>query len=637
MLKLFEVMENSRACFWYGIRIVWGGLLLPAMAFAGGGAGELYRDPLWRAFLHCRSHSSETCDSAVSDGSYFIHPSGADDPRSELEATVRLMSSSDERLSGEYRCKYPARYEWLRNYRPELRDGFELSQCAELHEWYQAIDPHSLTLIFPSSYLNNPASAFGHTLLRIDQPNQNEETRLIAYTANFAANTLGEGPLQYAFKGIFGGYAGFFSVAPYYDKVRKYSDMENRDIWEYQLTYTPEEARRIVLHVWELRNIAFGYYYFDDNCSFQLLRLLNVGRPSLELTEDFSTWVMPIDTIRSILLRDGLFTRAIFRPALATKLRDGIDRTDPELYSAVLSLADPSIPLEQAFPENLTDGDRARILDLAYDYILYSRIRAREEDSEGESRAWKLLALRSKVSRSIPAADLPEPEFRPEMGHDTAKVGVGFGRRGGKWMSEFRFLPAFHEQLDDPRGYLVGSQMKFLDTRVRLLEDEGVEFQGLQLIDIESFSPRDEFFGPKSWTARMGAQRQNNGNGEEPFVFSVAGGLGGAYRLAANSFVYGLVEGELEASRSLRPDVGFGVGPRAGVVSHAFEGGSFQLDVRLQRFEVGEERTKMVGELSHRVTLGKDLALRLTLERSREIGPWETTMMMELQYFFFPS
>ena len=34
-------------------------------------------------------------------------------------------------------------------------------------------------------------------------------------------------------------------------------------------------------HLWELQGIAFDYYYFDENCSWQLLGLLEVARPSL--------------------------------------------------------------------------------------------------------------------------------------------------------------------------------------------------------------------------------------------------------------------------------------------------------------------------------------------------------------------
>ena len=32
----------------------------------------------------------------------------------------------------------------------------------------------------------------------------------------------------------------------------------------------------------------FDYYYFDENCSYRLLELLEVARPGTELTDEFS-------------------------------------------------------------------------------------------------------------------------------------------------------------------------------------------------------------------------------------------------------------------------------------------------------------------------------------------------------------
>jgi hypothetical protein len=75
---------------------------------------------------------------------------------------------------------------------------------------------------------------------------------------------------------------------PYYLKVREYSDLENRDIWEYELNLTPEEIDRLLMHAWELGPIHFDYYFFDENCAYHLLGLLEAARPDLTLTEGFA-------------------------------------------------------------------------------------------------------------------------------------------------------------------------------------------------------------------------------------------------------------------------------------------------------------------------------------------------------------
>ena len=42
-------------------------------------------------------------------------------------------------------------------------------------------------------------------------------------------------------------------------------------------------------HIWELRDIVFDYYFFDENCSMRLLELLDVARPGHALAGMFPT------------------------------------------------------------------------------------------------------------------------------------------------------------------------------------------------------------------------------------------------------------------------------------------------------------------------------------------------------------
>jgi hypothetical protein len=128
---------------------------------------------------------------------------------------------------------------------------------------------------------------YGHTLLRVDAKDQDEKTRLLAYAINYAANTNETNGVAFAINGLFGGYPGTFSMMPYYLKVREYSDMENRDVWEYELNLSPDVVDRVLMHVWELGPIYFDYYFFDENCSYYLLELLEAARPDMNLTGPF--------------------------------------------------------------------------------------------------------------------------------------------------------------------------------------------------------------------------------------------------------------------------------------------------------------------------------------------------------------
>lgn len=93
------------------------------------------------------------------------------------------------------------------------------------------MNAEAATLVFASAYLNNPASLFGHTLLRLDRRGQTEPTRLLAYAINYAAADSNSRGLMYVMDGIAGGFKGKFEIQPYYKLVRTYSDLESRDLW----------------------------------------------------------------------------------------------------------------------------------------------------------------------------------------------------------------------------------------------------------------------------------------------------------------------------------------------------------------------------------------------------------------------
>ncbi|MCI5066126.1 DUF4105 domain-containing protein, partial [bacterium] len=163
---------------------------------------EISHHPQWHALLHYEPHLFGGVKSRIDDPNFFLAPTGQEDPAAELEATLELFfgigSSPPEKVEGEIapRCRFVARYHWLRSLLGEERYGEEEGlPCHRFREWRDAIAPWGVTMVFPSAFVNSPASAFGHTLLRIDAKDQSESSRLLAYTASYAAATGGEDPI----------------------------------------------------------------------------------------------------------------------------------------------------------------------------------------------------------------------------------------------------------------------------------------------------------------------------------------------------------------------------------------------------------------------------------------------------------
>ena len=224
----------------------------------------------WHLLLHYKGTWLGGYESEADGMDFFNAPDGKTDPRAELIATIKNFFNDPETLKPKEEhplCNFPARYKWLKRELSIDPNQLPKADCTRLKTWLDQLEPQSVTLIFASFYMNNPASMFGHTFLRIDSKGKTNHTQLSNYGINYAANTDTGSMLLYAFKGLFGYFQGTFSIFPYYLKVQEYSNWESRDLWEYQLNLTPDQIDTLLLHVWELGATHFDYYYFQEKWS----------------------------------------------------------------------------------------------------------------------------------------------------------------------------------------------------------------------------------------------------------------------------------------------------------------------------------------------------------------------------------
>ena len=121
--------------------------------------------------------------------------------------------------------------------------------------------------------------------------------------------------------------------------MRTYGALENRDIYEYRLGLSASETRFLLKHVWELKRAFFDYFFIDENCSYQLLALLEVARPSLHLTGNVQPVVLPVETIRLVTTVPGLLQALTYRPSRRTALQKKTDSFSCDWKKTVEALA----------------------------------------------------------------------------------------------------------------------------------------------------------------------------------------------------------------------------------------------------------------------------------------------------------
>jgi len=414
-------------------------------------------DAYWLKLLHYKDGESQ-----IDDSSFFLSADGKNSPRDELEATLQSIKNSNPNDINSTQCLYPARTRWLKERFPNE----SIEECKYLKEHLKKFDFKTLYLVYASSYMNSPASMVGHTFLRFDK---NESIPLLSYALNYSAQIDDNiTAFSYAYRGIFGGFKGRYSVAPYYEMVKLYSDMEHRDIWEYKLKLTSKEIERVVLHMIEMERYYSIYYFSSKNCSYNLLWFIDLAiENDLRLVDNFNYITAPIDTIKE-LNRYGLIEKSIFRPSQNSKA-DSLYKLIDNKKIAIEFLESGDISILKRVPKQ----EQIDIINL---YL-----------KRGTSR--EILKYRSRLGVGK-KREIKSP-IDPINADRASKLNIGLSRNRELL---YGVRASYHEIYDIDYGFNEGAYISFFNLQMR---ENRVESLGL--IKIDSLSPHRDLYKPYSW------------------------------------------------------------------------------------------------------------------------------------------
>ena len=589
---------------------------------------QLANDPFWLSLGHYEAGKVSGWRSYVSDKKFFLAADGAHHPDAELKATVDALYAPASLGEKHAQCVYPARTRWLKD-RLQLTD-LPAVGCNEFKQWFKDVAPHSAVMIFPAAYLNSPSSMFGHTLLRIDQADvQSNNTALLSYAINFGAYIEGsDNSILYAWKGLMGGYPGLFALVPYQEKLSEYRSLENRDLWEYRLNLTQVETERMVEHVWELKQIQFDYFFFDENCSYRLLELLQVARPSLRLTEQFPLTAIPTDTVKAVK-EAGLVEKIDYRPSRERELLERAKPLDSDEQQWVLKISDDQKQLQDPAFKAIAKDRQALIIDAAYRLGRY-RANGLERDTERSQRSFELL----RAINQNPAPDLKiERPGLPEDGHESRTWQAGIGTRGDKAFGEYGLRMAYHDLNDNAEGFPLGAQIEILQMKLRQYEGNHWQLQQLDLATIRSLTPRNELLQPWSWQVTGGLERVPGKHDDETLVSHVNGGAGGTWQLRDDMLGFALgtvrVEHNSDFGEAISPAAGFNTG-----VLWRNPLGNLSLEAKGDFFTNGEVRRSI--SLNQQWELSRNLGLRLSAQREySHLATPVNEVMLEVKWYHY--
>ncbi len=595
----------------------------------------------WRRLGHWRTTLTGFLESEADGPNFFLSPHGKTSPGAELDATLRgffatLPANAPEQTQHPI-CQFPARYRWLDK---ELRfDPARLPRppCPRYEKFVEEVAADRLTFVFSSYYMNNPASVFGHTFVRIIRRGEVSEDRreLLDRAIEFSATVDTQNALIYGIKGLLGAFPGTFRNTPYHFKVRQYNDYEARDLFEYQLAFTREEIDTFVAHLWELGSTFFDYFYISENCSYHLLGALEVARPSLQLLEHMHWPAIPADTIKALYANPGLVSGARFRPSLRLQFLARLRGLDNGALAAIDRLAhDPRTKLE------LPKSRAVEVLDAAQDLIdiRFAKVLTHEVDSAPARTKQVLLERRAALAVPSEPLHVEAPWHRqPQLGHHSRRIGAGYALDdAGAQALVLEGRLALHDLADPTPGYPDLSQLEFLPTRLRIdLEDGDVTLDSLSLVRLVSLSAQTRFDRKISWKVDAGVVHVADDACDDCYAGRFVLGTGTTFTFADDAVaLFGTVDAHLAAGPHLQGirdlPIRAGFGPAAGL--------RLRLAPRLVSLTTGEliwlpvQRPTALWQARSILRLGLGRVLGLSLEGTVDAHAL-TGQVMTLLYF----
>ena len=536
-------------------------------------AKNLAQHTTWRRLLYFFDDQKNLIgkkkdSSIVDDAAFYLSKNGQHDSAAELDALLvalvdEMATTSDNgtansklsnptaqnSVQNSVLCRFPARVQWLTDTLNIDKSGLQ-TDCPELNDWMQKLAPEQLSIMFAQEYLDNPISAFAHTLLRIDSkasvadPSQIHHAVALNYTVGGDSS---DNFLVYAIKSMSGGYDNLIEIDPYPKKLAKYLQEDERDAWTYQLALTPVEVQQIMLHVWETKDLKLPYYFTTDNCASEILRLIDVVRPQQHLLSRLPYAVIPSDVVQ-LLDSENLLASTNYTPADSTLRQAQLNKVKEQRAQ---------LGYHNSAKQTLNEIKSAQL----------NPISSISDDGQ------------TLLPRRIAVADNNPIDRHPlQLGF------IGLGQRGDNNYMDLGVRAGYHDTLDRPSGFPQFFDLEGAAATLRLYDTDNdkahqpssVVLQNVTLVRGRSFNPVNSAKKGKTWGASIEATRVNDGSqqdGNDHLVGSLGYETGWSWAFSTPSagtgemppqLCYTFLAGTAQAGRGINKGYRVGAGVNVG-------------------------------------------------------------------------
>ena len=467
-------------------------------------AATLQQTATSKVWLHLLHFDTPTSTSNITTQSFFLSPDGNRNPESELRATLQHYKQDKTMV-----CRYPARYLFLEQ--QGLIDGYEKSyqKCKGVRQKIAKLQATSLSVVYVSGYMKNPASTFGHTFLKVNSTKKQSE--LFDTTFSFGALVPEhENAFLYVVRGVSGLYEASFRDRYFFTHDMVYSNTEQRDMWEYELNIPKNKINFLLLHLLELQNVHLKYYFFKRNCAYEVNYLLSM-LGNEKLLPKWNLWYTPVESFIAYNNNKGYIKKIHYYSSKQKQIYRHYSSCSKKQQKEIGQIVANKEKLAEVL-EPLMVEEKTAVLDFLLQYTSYKIASLPKSKQTSYNRfkkeliLWRLRYPPTKQSKKEPEVQpliSPEKSIYPTFvslggGYNQTKgsyVALGFG---GFDLSSTNFNSLEGDQLSVLKGTIGFSHNKSF-------------IQKFQLLHLRKFARNPLEFEPYNltWELQVGVNNLN--------------------------------------------------------------------------------------------------------------------------------
>lgn len=596
---------------------------------------QLSKSKTWLKLGHYQKKASSHYQSDILSRKFFLANKGQTSPQKELEATIKAFfepiqakskSTSANKIieisnNSHPQCKYPARYMWLNEKLNLESHTIPKPNCQRFNEWSNDEKIESVSIVFATGYLKNPASYYGHLLLKFNTHNGNLSDDFLNKTLNYGAIVPpNENQLIYIVKGVFGGYPASYSNQFFFRQNHNYSEEQLRDLWEYQLNLSNRDVQFLVAHSWELLGKEYRYYFFNDNCATRMADLLELVVPD-KILPRHTPWSLPYSVFDGLLKQKNelgpLVKDVRYFPSRLNRLFNRYELLSEKEKILVFQQTQQFNLAKNKTFQNLPTESKVQILDTLFDYTAFRLAKNKNNPSINKLRQQLLL-----TRLSIPKFESKKLTFNKQSPDKTNKpTQLQFSilnNSTNKYLGAIRFRPAYFDTLSLDEGRNPHSTLKMFETHLQLSPSK-IQISQLNFLELSIFQgKRTPLPGtnPKSWRLRAAIDRNNLKRNNKKIAL-IEGGIGKSSQ-KNKTLIYAMLDGRLQTGYDLgtifiKPSIGGIYSPTLGFKS--------MIELGYKQFIDGKQEGNTV--LAFKNRFGKnpkrDIRLYYLIDRGYEI------------------